>query len=53
MARLGITKTYNVQYTNQMGKKVSRIIRAIHSDNAFLYAQHHYNGKNIKVRLAK
>ena len=44
-----MVKRYKVQYTNPRGKKVSRVIRAIRADNAWLTAKVQYKGKGIKV----
>jgi len=46
-------KTYKVDFTGKSGKKLTRNVRAISGDNAWLYAKNTLGGKGIKVKLKK
>jgi len=43
------TSTYLVRYTNKIGKRVNRRIKARTGDNAFLFVKRKLGGKNIKT----
>jgi len=46
-------RTYKIDFTGKSGKKITKNVRAISGDNAWLYAKKTLGGKGIKVRLKK